>query len=126
MNKYLSRNKNTWAKSQNRQDQPGYQTRPGQTKSSKSTFLKLGNAFFSLIGTNICLKLQNVFVFCCNTNIFVQNGGMYLFHITKGTCLKLQNLSKKSKSFWCLCKLIYDQCYQGIVELFISFIMQKM
>ena len=78
--------------------------------------------FFSLIGTNICLKLQNVFVFCCNTNIFVQNGGMYLFHITKGICFKLQKLSKKSKSFWCLCKLIYDQCYQCIVELLISFI----
>ena len=105
MNKYLSRNKNIWAKSQNGHDQPGYQTRPGQTKSSKSTFLKLGNEFF---GTNICLKLQNVFVFCCNTNIFVQNGGMYLFHITKGICFK--------------CKLIYDQCYHCIVELLISFI----
>ena len=99
MNKYLSRNKNIWAKSQNGQDQPGYQIRPGQTKSSKSTFLKLGNAFFSLIGTNICLKLQNVFVFCCNTNIFVQNGGMYLLHITKRYLFQVAKVVKKVKEF---------------------------
>ena len=55
--------------------------------------------FFSLIGTNICLKLQNVFVFYCNTNIFVQNGGRYSFQITKCTCLKLQNLSKSQRVF---------------------------
>ena len=55
--------------------------------------------FFSLIRTNICLKLQNVFVFCCNTNIFVQNGGMYLFHITKRYLFQVAKVVKKVKEF---------------------------
>ena len=91
MNKYLSRNKNIWAESQNGQDQPGYQTRPGQTKSSESTFLKLGNAFFFFnwdeylfeITKRICLLLQYKYICSKWWNVFVPYYKRYLFQVAK-------------------------------------------
>ena len=92
MNKYLSRDKNTWAKSQNRQDQLGYQTRPGQTRSSKSTFLKLGNVYFFFfnrdeylfeITKRICLLLQYKYICSKWWNVFVPYYKRYLFQVAK-------------------------------------------
>ena len=91
-------------------DMSGQSGHPSQSISVTHWLIETGYELQFIFDSSL---MTNVLVY----SVFFSNCKMYLFKMAKCFCSKLQNVLVSSckiclsKSFWYLCKLVYDQFY---------------